>query len=612
MSVSRLPRMAEAARTISVSLFLIPAIVVALVVAGAPRASAADAVTGTVVDQNGRPLPRASVRVLDRTGAETAGVFADESGRFRIAIPAAGASDCRITVSLTGFQPSNDSCAASRAGADRPQRRADRRNRRRHRDANRGAGGTGRFERDGLYEPTTSSAARSLKSPSCCGARPARWWCARAARGGVTSLFVRGGESSYNKVLLDGIPLNEPGGTFNFSNVTSEGLERIEIVRGAQSALFGSDAMSSVVQMFTKRGDRRNGRPHVSAALEGGTYGTRARRPAGVGRLRPRRLRVRRRKLDHRQPRAQQHVRQHDAARQRRRLAQRHGHASCRRPRRAPTQRHPGSDGVRAPRSRCVFQAARRRRRRQLRPAADVARSAAGGVLAERVESAIDEPHPRRALHAGIRGAAGAVSVFGFQIRQPEQAAPPPRQLPGGLAPHERLGSRQSAADAAGGLGRRARRPSRIAWRAPKPVRRATTSAGRFSTRRRGGGRSSLSAAASSTTKASGPPPSLADRSPWSSTRAQGASAKRPFTPTRGSASRNRRCFSRSACRRSSTATRTSSRSVRARLKPGSSSVSGTTASRSTSSGSTTASRTSSVCARRTRRRSPRRTSTSA
>jgi vitamin B12 transporter len=53
------------------------------------------------------------------------------------------------------------------------------------------------------------------------------------AYGGVTSLFVRGGESSYNKVLLDGIPLNEPGGTFNFSNVTSEGLQRVELVRGA-------------------------------------------------------------------------------------------------------------------------------------------------------------------------------------------------------------------------------------------------------------------------------------------------------------------------------------------------------------------------------------------
>src|SRR5436305_311773 len=80
------------------------------------------------------------------------------------------------------------------------------------------------------------------------------------APGGVTSFFVRGGESNHNKVLLDGIPLNEPGGTFNFSNLTTDNLERVEIVRGAQSALFGSDAMASVVQLFTKKADRTESR----------------------------------------------------------------------------------------------------------------------------------------------------------------------------------------------------------------------------------------------------------------------------------------------------------------------------------------------------------------
>ncbi len=92
--------------------------------------------------------------------------------------------------------------------------------------------------------------------------------------GSVTSLFVRGGESNYNKVLLDGIPLNEPGGTFNFSNLTTDNIERVEIVRGAQSALFGSDAMASVVQLFTKRADRADARPHVALSFEGGTFGT--------------------------------------------------------------------------------------------------------------------------------------------------------------------------------------------------------------------------------------------------------------------------------------------------------------------------------------------------
>src|SRR4029453_1005235 len=93
------------------------------------------------------------------------------------------------------------------------------------------------------------------------------------ADGGVTSVYVRGGESNYNKVLLDGIPLNEPGGTFNFNNVSSENLERIEIVRGAQSALFGSDAMSSVIHLVTAHA--RPGTPvQGSVSAEGGTFGT--------------------------------------------------------------------------------------------------------------------------------------------------------------------------------------------------------------------------------------------------------------------------------------------------------------------------------------------------
>src|SRR4029077_8621194 len=69
------------------------------------------------------------------------------------------------------------------------------------------------------------------------------------APGGVTSLFVRGGESNYNKVMVDGIPINEPGGSFNFSNVTTDNLDRIEVVRGAFSALYGSDALASVVPL---------------------------------------------------------------------------------------------------------------------------------------------------------------------------------------------------------------------------------------------------------------------------------------------------------------------------------------------------------------------------
>jgi vitamin B12 transporter len=92
--------------------------------------------------------------------------------------------------------------------------------------------------------------------------------------GALTSLFVRGGESDYNKVLVDGIPLNEPGGIFYFNNLTTEHLDRVEIVRGAYSSLFGSDAMASVIQLFTRRADGVARRPRGSVQIDGGTYGT--------------------------------------------------------------------------------------------------------------------------------------------------------------------------------------------------------------------------------------------------------------------------------------------------------------------------------------------------
>lgn len=91
------------------------------------------------------------------------------------------------------------------------------------------------------------------------------------ARGGTTSLFTRGGESDYNLVLIDGVKVNNAGGSFNFSDLTFLNVERIEIVRGPQSALYGSDAISSVIQVFTPRGE---GPPQGTFRFRGGNYNT--------------------------------------------------------------------------------------------------------------------------------------------------------------------------------------------------------------------------------------------------------------------------------------------------------------------------------------------------
>lgn len=72
--------------------------------------------------------------------------------------------------------------------------------------------------------------------------------------GGSTSFFLDGGNSYYTKVLIDGVPVNQPGVPVDFSNFTLDGVDKIEVVHGATSALYGSDAMSGVMQIFTHRG----------------------------------------------------------------------------------------------------------------------------------------------------------------------------------------------------------------------------------------------------------------------------------------------------------------------------------------------------------------------
>jgi len=89
--------------------------------------------------------------------------------------------------------------------------------------------------------------------------------------GGQTSLFMRGGESDYTKILIDGVPLNQAGGFIDLAHLTTDNVERIEIVRGPVSVLYGSDAVTGVVQIFTRSG---RGPAQLGAELHAGTYGS--------------------------------------------------------------------------------------------------------------------------------------------------------------------------------------------------------------------------------------------------------------------------------------------------------------------------------------------------
>ncbi|HEX9165843.1 MAG TPA: TonB-dependent receptor, partial [Gemmatimonadales bacterium] len=103
--------------------------------------------------------------------------------------------------------------------------------------------------------------------------------------GSVTSLFLRGGESDFVKLLIDGVPANQPGGSLDLAHLGTADIERIEVVRGPASVLYGSDAVTGVIQVFTRQGGA-GGR--LSLLARGGSLGSsdlRARVAGGTTRL---------------------------------------------------------------------------------------------------------------------------------------------------------------------------------------------------------------------------------------------------------------------------------------------------------------------------------------
>ena len=89
--------------------------------------------------------------------------------------------------------------------------------------------------------------------------------------GSQVALFMRGGQSNYVRVLIDGVPLNEPGGVLDLGRITLDDIERIEVVRGPASVLYGSEAVSGVIQLFTRRGGAAT---KTRAEIGGGNIGT--------------------------------------------------------------------------------------------------------------------------------------------------------------------------------------------------------------------------------------------------------------------------------------------------------------------------------------------------
>ncbi len=94
----------------------------------------------------------------------------------------------------------------------------------------------------------------------------------RTGPNGTASIFLDGGNSNFTKVLVDGTPINPPGGAVDFSILTTDNLDKVEVVRGAESAIYGTDAVSGVVQLISHRGSTVV--PAFSIFSEGGSFST--------------------------------------------------------------------------------------------------------------------------------------------------------------------------------------------------------------------------------------------------------------------------------------------------------------------------------------------------
>jgi len=238
-----------------------------LLTVAAPHVRAADPIRGRVVDASGRTV--AGARVIATGEGPLATVVTDTRGEFVIDAPPRGRVNLRVTMdgfraaSLTldeksldvgtitlGISAISESVVVSASQVEVPLTEV--------------TSSVTVIDRAEIETRQLHSVADALRTV------PGMAVVATGGLGAVTSVFPRGGESNYTLVLIDGVPANSFGGDFDFGHLSTANVERIEVVRGPQSALFGSNAIGAVVRITSRRG----GPPSAAFTFEGGRFGT--------------------------------------------------------------------------------------------------------------------------------------------------------------------------------------------------------------------------------------------------------------------------------------------------------------------------------------------------
>jgi outer membrane cobalamin receptor len=245
-------------------------LLLSVVLSFVPIAAAAAEITGRIVDPDSRPVPGVTVFAL-RDFTVIATTLSDGHGSFTLRVPDEGRMEIRV--SIHGFRAAPRTVDAGRDGLDI---------------------GTIALAISAQTESVVVSAAQTevplsttassvtvitgeqLLStqaeslPDALRSVPGLTVASSGGRGAISAVFPRGGEADYSLVLVDGVPANAFGGAYDFAHLPLVNIDRIEIVRGPQSALYGANAIGSVIRVITKRG----GSPSANASIEGGSFDT--------------------------------------------------------------------------------------------------------------------------------------------------------------------------------------------------------------------------------------------------------------------------------------------------------------------------------------------------
>ena len=232
--------------------------------------SASEPFKGTVEDPSGGVIAGAKVRIsrpafVRETYTDNSGQFIfDEApaGDYSIAVTAAGFAPHFSSISLPsgfitfmlGITPHGEDVLVTATRVETPLSML-------------GVSATA-FDQDHIAQQQSPPLYELLREiPGMAVAQTSR-------RGGTTAIYTRGGGKNANLLLVDGIQVNDPGGDFNFAHLTSTNIVRVETVRGPQSAVYGSNAAASVIQVVSRQGTAEDGMASGFGSFEGGNFST--------------------------------------------------------------------------------------------------------------------------------------------------------------------------------------------------------------------------------------------------------------------------------------------------------------------------------------------------